>query len=743
MIVKNKEQYRNMIDFIESHNHLAFDVETTGLDVHLDKVIGFGVSNHNDIGYYLPLLVWDEENSELIDPFGFDPIPILKLLTQKRLIMWNGSFDIRITKNNLGIDLLPALFAEGMLMKHTLIEDGRFGLKDTAIEFSKQIGFDAEIVANKEQMELKNNLESKGASNSEFYKADLVILGTYCISDCTLTFKLFRYFHIRLEEEGLVDFFFKEEVMPLYKLVTIPLESNGVKMDMKLLNKYNNEILIDIEDHKNQITESLLSLPETQLLIDSIAIKKYPQKRTGVFAQKTAEVFKLNLPKTKSGKFLITEKNLKDLPESKARDFLLGGIDMPYRKSTKISRAIYEEKCDEPFNINSKSQMKLLVFDIMGLKPLSTTAKGQPQFNADFIEHISDKYEWASKLNIYNKLCKIQSSYFQRFLDRNKNGYYYFNYKQHGTISGRYSADAQQLNRPKEKGELPDLVLRYNNIIRSMFIAKDGMIFLDADYNSLEPHVFSHVTNDEGLLNIFRNGHDFYSTIAIATEKLEGYSPDKKADNYLGKLNKPLRQSAKAYSLGIPYGLSAYALGKTLNIPTKEAQLLVDGYLNGFPNLKKWMEDSEHMAKTKGYVKTETGRIRHLPRVKEIYEKYGDRLNDWRQRKIIESKIGRDEFRNIILDWKNGLNNAKNVQIQGLSASIINRAMIAMTREFSEKNLNAYIVATIHDQAIVECDYSVREEVYDIMERCLQDTYKLKLDLIAKPEYCYNWNEGH
>ena len=71
------------------------------------------------------------------------------------------------------------------------------------------------------------------------------------------------------------------------------------------------------------------------------------------------------------------------------------------------------------------------------------------------IQYLSDKkYEWATKLSNYNKLNKINGTYIDRFLDNHINGYYYFSFKQYGTISGRYGSDAQQLPRVKEEGEL-------------------------------------------------------------------------------------------------------------------------------------------------------------------------------------------------------------------------------------------------------------------------------------------------
>ena len=93
-----------------------------------------------------------------------------------------------------------------------------------------------------------------------------------------------------------------------------------------------------------------------------------------------------------------------------------------------------------------------------------------------------------------------------------------------------------------------------------------------------------------------------HSTVAIKTEKLEGVSADKAADNYLKKVDPVKRNTAKAYSLGIAYGMEAYALGMTLGVNQKEAQELVNGYLDGFPQLKEWRERSREQVKANGYI---------------------------------------------------------------------------------------------------------------------------------------------
>ena len=204
-----------------------------------------------------------------------------------------------------------------------------------------------------------------------------------------------------------------------------------------------------------------------------------------------------------------------------------------------------------------------------------------------------------------------------------------------------------------------------------------------------------------------------------------------------------LRNKAKAYSLGIPYGMGAYALGMTLGIPTKEAKKLVDGYLNGFPELKKWMERSKKQAKEKGFVKTQVGRVRHLPKVKAIYDKIGDDLLDWNIKKEMERQYGVDQIKSLSRDYINGLNNSCNVQIQGLAASIVNRAALAINRKFQELGIRGWVCAQIHDQLVIEVDNARSEEAAKIVQDLMENTTKLSIALKAPPALAHNLRDGH
>ena len=149
--------------------------------------------------------------------------------------MHNASFDGRFTKTSTVKILIPSLHADTALLVHTVKEEGAFGfggkpfgLKEIAIMVQREIGLDIETKANEEQLILKENIKRNGGSitktNYEIYKADLNILSEYAAADTDLTLRIFNHFSKVLIEENLVDFFYVDEVMPIYKEVTIPME---------------------------------------------------------------------------------------------------------------------------------------------------------------------------------------------------------------------------------------------------------------------------------------------------------------------------------------------------------------------------------------------------------------------------------------------------------------------------------------------------------------------------------------
>lgn len=782
-IVDTKEKVEALIEHIGNHGTdpnnvydvIAFDTEDTGLNVRKDKVIGFSVCAEVGKSFYFPILNWDPKQERLVEPVigGRGAISIglkiLEILSRRKLVMHNGDYDCRIIKHSLGIDLLPALYAENMLVIHTVQEEGAgrggaeiFGLKKVAIAIQDKIGLDVEKAANEEQIELRASIQKNGGAISkahyEIYKADYEILGKYAAADTDLTLREYIYYMQKLVAEGMEKFFFEDEVMPLYKEVTIPMEDHGIALDMPLLEKTKADIIEDMEKQKKAVVEALLKDEPGQRWVIDQAVSTFPCKKTGAWATAFIERYSLPLPKSeKTGKYSITKANIAALDDCWQKQFLETGDEslVPEKERVRISLALWKDMNDgDYFNVQSSKQLADIVFKYYGEKPPKISEKGQEAFDGAVIQELSKKYEWVESLRIYRKLQKIKTTYIDRFLDGQEDGRYYFYFKQHGTVSGRYASDAQQLPKPMEDEQDVPLVVKYNHLVRAFLIAGPGRKFVDADYESLEPHCFASVSGDEGLRDIFRHGWDFYSTIAIKTEKLDedrkkypnGVSADKKADNFLKKIDPVKRQTAKGYALGVPYGMSGFALGKRLSIPTKQAQALVDGYLNGFPQLKEWYNGSREFAYKNGYIKTLVGRTRHLPQLKEIYETFGLNIMDYKYREqLVQDGIcSREDIDKVYAEFKNSRNNCLNFQLQSLGASVVGRAAVAITRKMRELGMDGWVCAQVHDQLILNVSEKDAEVIKPWMEKLMAETTVLPgVELRAPAEIGNNMAETH
>jgi DNA polymerase-1 len=534
------------------------------------------------------------------------------------------------------------------------------------------------------------------------------------------------------------------------------MEMLGVDLDMDLLNQIDKEITEDLKKNKEIVMKSLLKTSEAKAWVLKTAEDKFPISHKGNFAQKLVARYSLPLEKSeKTGKYSLTQKKIEaiettnDIEEGVKQFLLTGEIEhIDEKEAKRLCLDMWREYNDGDYiNIQSKKHLGEIVFKYMGEKPLTSganTKSGRDKFDMNMVEHLSSTHPWAENLRIYNKLLKVKSTYVDRFLDRNENGRYYFYFKQNGTVSGRYGSDAQQLPKPLEEGEDAPILMKYVNIVRAFLVAGKGRKVIDADYESLEPHCFASVSGDKGLQEIFEKNWDFYSTVAIKTEKLEGVSADKSADNYLKKLDPVKRNKAKAYSLGIAYGMEAYALGRTLDVPQKTAEELVKGYLDGFPQLKEWRERSREKVKAHGQISNYVGRVRHLPRVKKVYSKFGDRMMDWRFRKELEVQYGRDQVMKAYRDYRNGLNNCLNFQLQSLAAAVVNRAALAINRKAKELGIDARVQAQVHDQLIINVDEKDAEMFATHVQHIMETTTKLPgVTLKAPPEISNNWRDGH
>lgn len=785
--VRTVDEVNALLEHIDSHDFLAYDTEDSGLNVRKDITIGFSLCGEVGRSFYFPIWEWNPETEQLdelqIAGKGCKLIAqkILSKLLGKKLIMHNGCYDCLITKQSLGVDLLPYLYCETILLIHTVQEEGVgrggtdiFGLKKVAIAVQDKIGLDVEKAANEEQIELwesiKKNNGSVSKANYEIYKADMQILGKYAAADTDLTLRIFHYYSEILKRESLEDFFYTTEVMPVYREVTIPMTARGVTLDIELLEQTKKDIQKDMALLKQEVIDTLLKDEPGQRWVIDQAVKNFPCKKTGQWGTSFIERYSIPLPKTAKGystaKAVVQA--LEMTPETEwQKQFLLTGDEtlVPEKERIRISLQLWKDLNDgDYFNVQSATQLADMLFNkqYYGEEPVKTNEEtGKDSFDGLVIQEMSKKHPWCEKLRVYRKLQKIYTTYIERFLEGQEDGKYYFYFKQHGTVSGRYASNAQQLPKPMEDEQDVPLVVHYNRLVRQFLISSPGYKFLDADYESLEPHCFASVSGDEGLRDIFRNGWDFYSTIALKTEKLEedvkrfpnGVSADKKSPVFLKKLDPVARNKAKGYALGVPYGMTGYALAKKLNIKTKDGQALVDGYLNGFPQLKEWYNGTRQKLYKDGFIKNYVGRVRHLTRGKEIYDTFGEDILNSKFRlgltqKLIDSGMDKhtaeQEVLSLYMDFKNARNNALNYQLQSLGADIVNRAGLAIVRKAKELNIDICPVMQVHDQWVFEVREDQAELFKPWMEKLMAETTILPgVELTAPAEIGNNLAETH
>jgi len=290
--VDSKELVDLLIQHINEKEILAYDTETTSLNPRKGKIIGFSVSGEEGMGFYMPTMAWNNETESLeecqIEGISCHKIArkLISMLVGKQLVMHNASFDCRYTDNFYKVDLLPSLWVDTALLVHTVKEEGAFGygnpfgLKSIAIMIQDKIGLNIEEAANQEQLNLKASIKENGGAvtkdNFEIYKADINLLSEYAAADTDLTLRICNYFLQVLKEEGLEEFFFNDEVMPLYREVTVPMEIEGIALDIPLIETTREAIIADQDKYRQAVLEELMKLQKVKEWIIDVALKEFP-----------------------------------------------------------------------------------------------------------------------------------------------------------------------------------------------------------------------------------------------------------------------------------------------------------------------------------------------------------------------------------------------------------------------------------------------------------------------------------
>lgn len=745
-IVDFYEAFTELQKYIASkdYEYIVIDTETDNKSEKLAKLFGIGICFEDKEAFYIPIrrndrsLVFSPEEEKKIADWIFSQC------RSKKVIGHNIIYDVLVLENNWGYDITPFIYSDTILQKHVINEERPFGLKEVAVKY---LGPSSD----KAQKALYENIEKNGGSttkdNTEMWRADTEVLGEYCAWDCVLSLRLFHMFEAKIYQEGLYDLFYKDEIMPLYKEVTIPMKRYGFPIDVPYFKELNENITKDINSLEEQIQIAIQS--DVGKFINTLFDKDYPIKTSGTFPKIYADLILFQLPLNKNGGITLAKKAIDNLPEPTIEEHkeFLAWLKGTKELDTGLARTIQKKWCLQDtglkyvFNLKSNDHLSWLFFEHMQFEPLGQTEGGKPKVDDDFIESVKDECLWIKLLIDYKKLNKLKATYIEGILDRQIDGIIYTSMLGFGTTSGRFSStnpNLQNLPRTKEDGDedTSPLVLSYVNSIRKGFIAPPDYVLIDADQSALEPRCFASVSGDKNLQNIFFSGEDMYSSIAIRSFNEPTMSPFKKDLNYLGKHRPELRNKVKTYALAVAYGAGAGRIARLLNISKSAAQELIDGYLRAYPGLKNYIDNCHLSAKNTGQVKTQFNRIRHLPRVKFLHSIHGNKLSDYYY--VKKNKLESEQY-----EVKNGCNNSTNFPIQGLAAHIMNRSAIAIMREFRENNINGYLALQVHDQLIAIVHKNNQNLAKQIIQRCMEQTVKIAVPLIAEPKIAYNLKDSH
>ncbi|PKH11420.1 DNA polymerase I [Planomicrobium sp. MB-3u-38] len=358
-------------------------------------------------------------------------------------------------------------------------------------------------------------------------------------------------------------------------------------------------------------------------------------------------------------------------------------------KLEKIESEIYSLAGQE-FNINSPKQLGVILFENLGLPALKKTKTGYSTA-ADVLEKLEGQHEIISHILLYRQLGKLLSTYIEGLLKEIHNdGKIHTRFQQALTTTGRLSSTNPNLQ------NIP-VRLEEGRKIRKAFVPSEpDWVMVAADYSQIELRVLAHMSEDDRLVQAFKDDQDIHTATAADVFHVP-----------LEEVTGDMRRAAKAVNFGIVYGISDYGLSQSLNIPRKEAAEFIDRYLKSFPGVQQYMTNIVSSAKKDGFVTTLMNRRRYLPDITS---------SNFNLRSFAERT-------------------AMNTPIQGSAADIIKKAMIDMDEALEREGLKANMLLQVHDELIFEAPKDelakLMELVPKVMESAMELNVPLKVDIAS------------
>ena len=368
-------------------------------------------------------------------------------------------------------------------------------------------------------------------------------------------------------------------------------------------------------------------------------------------------------------------------------------------RMSQYEQEIYKEAGEE-FNISSPKQVGDILFGKMQImdKPKKTKT-GQYVTSEEVLQSLEAKHPIVRNILNYRGMKKLLSTYVDALpkLINPRTGHIHTSFNQALTATGRLSSSDPNLqNIPVRTDDGKE--------IRKCFIPEEGCLFFSADYSQIELRIMAHLSEDENMMEAFREGYDIHRATAA---KIWHEDIDKVTDAQ--------RKKAKQANFGIIYGITTFGLAQRMGIPNNEARELIQDYFRTFPKVQAYMEQAKEVARAKGYAETLFHRRRYLADINS-------------RNATVRGFAER---------------NAINAPIQGTEADIIKVAMVRIWKRFKEEGIRSKMILQVHDELNFSVYPEEREKVEQIVIEEMQNAYPLNVPLIADAGWGKNWLEAH
>jgi DNA polymerase-1 len=308
------------------------------------------------------------------------------------------------------------------------------------------------------------------------------------------------------------------------------------------------------------------------------------------------------------------------------------------------------------FVIGSPQQLGEILFNKLNL---SKKRRGKTGFSTDarVLQAIRDEHEIIPLIERWRELNQLDKTYFSvlpQLANADPESRIHTTFLQAAATTGRLASTDPNMQNVPIRTDL-------GREVRGCFEAAPGNVLLSADYSQIELRVLAYIADEPVLKEIFVRGEDVHTATA---SKVFATDP---SELTLGQ-----RSKAKMVNYGIVYGLSDYGLADRLGIPRAEAKEIIDTYLERFPRVRAFIEETIARATADGHVTTLWGRRRQIPELK---------ARNWQVRTLGERL-------------------AVNTVIQGTAADVMKLAIVRVAAALGDSPVR--LILTVHDELLFE-----------------------------------------